>query len=88
MTDTDIIHLGAQALEVAGKVAAPILIAALLVGIVISLLQAVFSIQDQTLASVPKLLVGGLVLAIGGSWMLYTLVAYTTELYGTIPSLT
>ncbi|HVS67351.1 MAG TPA: flagellar biosynthetic protein FliQ [Mycobacteriales bacterium] len=88
MTDTDIIHLGAQALAIAGKVAAPLLVAALLVGIVVSLVQSVFSIQDQTLATVPKLLVGALVLTIGGSWMLHTLVAYTTQLYRMIPTLT
>ncbi|HWC36521.1 MAG TPA: flagellar biosynthetic protein FliQ [Mycobacteriales bacterium] len=88
MNDTDIIHLGAQALGVAGKVAAPILIGALLIGIVVSLVQSVFSIQDQTLATVPKLLVGALVLTVGGSWMLHTLVAYTTQLYKMIPSLT
>ena len=87
MTDTDIIHLGTQALGIAGKLADPILIAALIVGILVSLVQSVFSIQDQTLATVPKLLVGGIVLAVGGSWMLHTMVAYTTQLYRMIPSL-
>ena len=87
MTDTDILHLGAQALSIAAELAAPILIGALAVGVIVSLFQTVFGIQDQTLAMVPKLVIGAGVIVAAGGWMLHALISYTTDLYGQIPSL-
>jgi flagellar biosynthetic protein FliQ len=87
MNEADVVQLGVQALTVAAKLAAPILIVSLVVGIIVSLLQTVFQVQDQTLAMVPKLVLGGVVLLIAGGWMLHTLVDYTTVLFNSIPSL-
>lgn len=64
---------------------APVLLAALVVGLVIGLLQAVTSIQEQTLTFVPKIAAIGLVLALGGGWMIQRLVVYTTDLFLALP---
>jgi flagellar biosynthetic protein FliQ len=64
---------------------APVLITALVVGLVIGLLQAVTSIQEQTLTFVPKIAAIALVLALGGGWMLQRLVVYTVELFSALP---
>lgn len=87
MLDSDIVHLGTEALMVAAKLSAPVLIVALIAGVLISLFQAVFQVQDQTLAFVPKLAVGAVVLAMTGNWMLRMLVEYTTALFSSIPSM-
>ena len=87
MTDSDVIHLGAQAITMIGKLSAPLLLVSLAVGIVISLVQTVLSLQDQTLSMVPRLALTALVLLLTGSWMLHTLVDYTTDLFNSIPSL-
>ena len=87
MNETDVVHICSQALLLAAKLCGPLLAVALVVGIVISLVQVVFQVQDQTIAMVPKLAIGGLVLALTGSWMLRTIVDFTTELYDRIPAL-
>lgn len=87
MTDTQIIEIVAGALLISLKLAGPVLVMTLVVGVVVSLLQTVTQIQEQTLTFVPKLIGVGLVLLLGGSWMLRELVAWVTELWNTIPSL-
>jgi len=87
MTETDVVHLCTQALLLAAKLSAPLLLVALVVGVVISLLQAVFQVQDQTLTMVPKLILGGVVLALTGGWMLRISVEFTQELFARIPEL-
>jgi flagellar biosynthetic protein FliQ len=87
MTDTDVIHLGAQAITMIGKLSAPLLLVSLAIGIVISLVQTVLSLQDQTLSMVPRLALCALVLMLTGGWMLNTLVDYTTDLFNSIPHL-
>ena len=87
MNETDIVHICSQALLLAAKLSAPLLLVALVLGVVISLVQAVFQVQDQTLTMVPKLLLGGLVLALTGGWMLRTSVDFTQELFSRIPDL-
>ena len=68
-------------------VSAPFLVSALVVGLVVAILQATMSIQEQTLTFVPKILVILLVLAFLGGWMLSSLGQYTTELFRTIPNM-
>lgn len=87
MNETDIVHICSQALLLAAKLSAPLLLVALVLGVVISLVQAVFQVQDQTLTMVPKLLLGGLVLALTGGWMLRITVEFTQELFARIPEL-
>lgn len=68
-------------------VGAPILIATLIVGLVISVLQVATQIQEITLSYVPKLFVAALTLVLLGGWMLGRITQFATALYLSIPSL-
>jgi flagellar biosynthetic protein FliQ len=68
------------------KVAAPMLVAGLVVGLVISIFQAVTQIQEQTLSFIPKIVALVAVVAIAGPWMLDTMVTWTQELWAAIPN--
>jgi flagellar biosynthesis protein FliQ len=87
MTDTDVVAIGLQAMIVAAKLCAPILLTALAIGFVISLFQSVTQIQEVTLSFVPKLIGVGVVLLITGNWMLGTMVTFTQELFAQLPQL-
>ena len=87
MTETDVVHIAGQALVLAAKLAGPLLLVALVVGVVVSLLQAVFQVQDQTLSMVPKLAAGAVVLVLSGGWMLRITVEFTQQLFERIPEL-
>jgi flagellar biosynthetic protein FliQ len=76
-----------QALIVALKVSMPFLLAGLVVGLTVSVFQAVTQIQEQTLSFIPKILVTGVVMAVAGPWMLSQMLAYTQQLYTSIPSM-
>lgn len=87
MTPTTVIDLGRQALELTLLVSAPLFIAALVTGLIISIFQAATQINEQTLSFIPKLFVVLGVLVAAGPWILRTLVNYTEELIQSIPTL-
>ncbi|MDT5037458.1 MAG: flagellar biosynthesis protein FliQ [Micromonosporaceae bacterium] len=87
MTDTQIVHIGLQAMTVAAKLGAPVLITALLVGFAVSLFQSVTQIQEATLSFVPKAVGVGVALLVTGNWMLHEMISFTTMLYAQIPVL-
>ncbi len=87
MNDAFIVDLARNALLMALTLAAPMLMVALGVGLLVSILQAVTQIQEQTLAFVPKLLAVATVFLIGLPWMIQMAVKYTTELLRQIPAL-
>ena len=87
MTPDTIMTIGTRALEIALALAAPLLLAALITGVVIGAFQAATSINEMTLSFIPKLIAIALTLAIAGPWMLKTLVGYTRELIMSIPGL-
>jgi flagellar biosynthetic protein FliQ len=66
---------------------APILLVAMVVGLLISIIQATTSIQEQTLTFVPKIAAIMLVLALLGGWMFSNLANYTKDLFGMIPAM-
>jgi flagellar biosynthetic protein FliQ len=74
-------------MNVAFKVAMPPLLAGLVVGLVVSVFQAVTQIQEQTLAFIPKIVAMAVVLVIAGPWMLGQVLSYTSDLYNSIPGL-
>ncbi len=76
-----IVSLLSETLYLIIKVSAPMLIVSLIVGLVVSILQTVTSIQEQTLTFVPKLISIFLVLMIAGSWILTNIVEYMTYLF-------
>ena len=78
------LYLGRQTLETALLLAAPILITCIVVGVVVTLLQAVTSIRDMTLTIVPKLLAVGFITLVCGSWMLQLILKFTTDVFSHI----
>jgi flagellar biosynthetic protein FliQ len=87
MNSDTVTSLAMQALTVTLEVSMPFLLAGLVVGLVVSIFQAVTSIQEPTLTFIPKILVTGAVLALLGPWMLDQMLAYVTHLYTSIPSM-
>ena len=87
MTPTSVVELGRQALEVTLLVSAPLFIAALVTGLVISIFQAATQINETTLSFVPKLVAIFLTLVIAGPWMLSVLIGYIQQLYEAIPTM-
>jgi flagellar biosynthesis protein FliQ len=87
MTDSQVVHIGLQAMTIAAKLGAPVLLTALLVGFAVSLFQSVTQIQEVTLSFVPKAVAVGVALLVSGNWMLHELVSFTTSLFGQIPDL-
>lgn len=81
------LHLASDAMLTTAKLAAPILLSAMLVGLVVSIVQSVTMVQEMTLTFVPKLIVVGLVIAVCGHWMLGQFIAFTDELFASIPQL-
>lgn len=84
MDSNFVIYLGREALQVSLLVSAPILLTCIIVGVVITLFQAVTSIRDMSLTAVPKLVAVGVVTLIFGNWMLSTLLRFTIEIFGYI----
>ena len=82
-----VVSLGTQAMSLALKISLPLLGVGLIVGVLISIIQAVTSIQEQTLAFIPKVVAMAVVLVVGGPWMLNQLLSYTAELWTSIPNM-
>ncbi|MGE3611550.1 MAG: flagellar biosynthesis protein FliQ [Bacteriovoracaceae bacterium] len=76
-----------QAIRVTLMLAAPMLIGALVVGVLVSIFQAVTQINEQTLSFIPKILVIIAALVIFSPWMMETMVTYTQDLFTSIPEL-
>jgi len=87
MSHTLVVDLARNAIMLALLISAPMLIVALLVGLTVSVLQAVTQIQEQTLAFVPKLVAVSAVFLLALPWILQLLMKYTTELFRSLPSL-
>ena len=84
MDSSWVLYLGKHTLETALLVSAPILGVCIVVGLIVSIFQAVTSIRDMTLSVVPKLLAVGATALFAGSWMLGILVEFTTEIFSYI----
>lgn len=87
MTPTTVIEIGRQAMEVALLVSAPLFIAALAVGLIISVFQAATQINETTLSFVPKLIAIFVTLILAGPWMITVLTDYIRRLYEGIPGM-
>ena len=84
MDSSFVLYLARHTLETGLVLAAPILLTCMVVGVLVTLFQAVTSIRDMTLTIVPKLLaVGGVTLLFGG-WMLQIILRFFTEIFGYI----
>ena len=87
MDSSYVLYLGRHTMETTLLLAAPILITCMVVGIAVTLLQAVTSIRDMTLTIVPKLLAVGGVTLLFGNWMLEVVLRFTTEIFAQIQNI-
>jgi flagellar biosynthesis protein FliQ len=85
MTPDSVVQIGRQALELMLLVSAPALLVALVVGLAVSLLQAVTQINEATLSFLPKLIAVALVLVVAGPWMLSALTDFLRQIIGSLP---
>jgi len=81
MDSSFVLYLGRYTLEVAMLVAAPVLLTCVVVGVVVTLFQAVTSIRDMSLTVVPKLACVGVVLLLSGGWMLSVLLKFVNDIF-------
>jgi len=87
MNQDTVVNLASQAMSLALKIAGPLLLAALLIGLLVSVFQAVTQIQEQSLSLIPKIAGVAVVVLVLGPWMLGQLVSYTTALFTAIPTM-
>ena len=87
MTPTTVIDLGRQALELTLLVSAPLFIAALVTGLIVSIFQAATQINEQTLSFVPKLVATFVTLVVAGPWMITQLTDFIRRLFQSIPQM-
>ena len=87
MTPTTVINIGREAIEITLLVSAPLFIAALVTGLLISVFQAATQINEATLSFVPKLLMIFITLIVAGPWMLTLMTDYIRRLFESIPGI-
>jgi flagellar biosynthetic protein FliQ len=87
MTPESVMSMGRHAMEVTLMVAAPLLMVALLIGLVVSIFQAATQINEQTLSFIPKLVGIFVTLIVAGPWMLSIMLDYMREMFTGIPSM-
>lgn len=86
MTETQAVEIVSEAMWVAARIAAPVLLTAVAVGVLIGLFQSITQLQEQTLSFVPKFIAVGAVIVLSGAWMLQTMMAYTVQLWNSVPT--
>lgn len=85
MTPEAVITIGQQAVEMTLMISAPLLLTALVIGLVVSIFQAATQINEMTLSFIPKMLGIFIVLIFAGPWMIGLMVDYIQRLFGNIP---
>ena len=87
MTPEHVMNIGRQAVEMTLVLCGPMLLAALVIGLIVSIFQAATQINEQTLSFIPKLVGMFIVLILTGPWMLQMMVDYIRRLFESIPQL-
>jgi flagellar biosynthetic protein FliQ len=87
MNQDTVINLATQAMMLSLKIAGPVLLMGLIVGLLVSIFQAVTSIQEQSLSFIPKIVGVAVLIVVLGPWMLNQIVTYAQNLYLSIPSM-
>lgn len=85
MTPESVMMMGTEAMRIALMVAAPLLLVALITGLVISILQAATQINEMTLSFIPKIIAVFVAIIVAGPWMLNLLLDYMRTLFSNIP---
>ncbi len=86
MDQGQIMEIGARTMWVTLQISMPVLGVSLVVGLLVSIFQAVTQLQEPTLTFIPKILAVVVVIVVAGPWMLNTMLGFTIELWGGIPS--
>jgi flagellar biosynthetic protein FliQ len=87
MTPTTVVDIGRGAIEITLLISAPLFIAALVTGLIVSIFQAATQINEATLSFVPKLIAIFITLIVSGPWMLTMMTDYIRRLYESIPGM-
>lgn len=87
MTEELVLKLGQDAITTTAMIAAPLLLSALVVGLIVSIVQAVTQINEATLTFIPKMIIIFLVFILAGPWMLDVMSQYTIELFENIATM-
>jgi flagellar biosynthetic protein FliQ len=87
MTQDTVVSIAVSAMELALKVGAPIMLVGLVIGLAVSVFQAVTQIQEQTLSFIPKVVGMAVLVVVAGPWMLGQLITWTQQLYAGIPGM-
>jgi len=87
MNQNAVLDIAMQGILISAKLAAPVLVTALVVGFAISFLQSITQIQEVTLSFVPKAIAVAIALIVSGNWMISEMVSFTHALFEKIPSL-
>ena len=82
-----IVQIVGEALITATKIAGPVLVATLVIGLALSIVQSATQVQESTLTFLPKLFVAAIVLVLTGAWALRTLEGFTHDLFAMVPAL-
>ncbi len=88
MNEQTVIDIGLKAVWVTIKIAAPALLATLVVGIFVSIIQAATQINEQTLSFIPKIIGMTVAMVIFGPWVIHIMMTFTIDLISSIPSMT
>ena len=87
MDQGQIMEIGARTMWVTLEVSLPILGVSLVVGLLVSIFQAVTQLQEPTLTFIPKILAVVVVIVVAGPWMMNTMLGFTIELWSGIPAI-
>ena len=87
MTPESVVLIGQEAIKITALMAAPLLLSALVVGLLVGMFQAATQIQEMTLSFIPKPAVMALALMVLGPWMIHLIVNFTERLFENIPYL-
>jgi flagellar biosynthetic protein FliQ len=87
MTPESVMAMGRNAMEVTLMVAAPMLLVALVIGLIVSIFQAATQINEATLSFIPKLVGIFVALIVAGPWMLSVMLDYMRQIFGNIPAM-
>lgn len=88
MSEQSVIDLGLRAIWIACLISAPALVAILITGLIVSVLQAATQVNEQTLSFIPKIIVMTAALAVSGPWILETFIHFTIGIFDKIPLVT
>ncbi len=87
MDQSQIMEIGARTMWLTLQISMPVLGVSLLVGLLVSIFQAVTQLQEPTLTFIPKILATVVVIVVAGPWMLNTMLGFTIELWSGIPAI-